>query len=85
MLLNMQAKVDKGPRMIDMDILLFGEECCSTDQLSLPHPGICRRKFVLVPLLELAPDAVSPVDHRRYDQCLAELNDPSQKVEAYHG
>lgn len=84
-LINKYEKVNKGPRMIDMDILLYHGECREGDALALPHPGICRRKFVLIPLLEIAPEAVSPVDHRRYDEHLAELNDPSQKVEVYRG
>jgi 2-amino-4-hydroxy-6-hydroxymethyldihydropteridine diphosphokinase len=84
-LLNVLPRVNKGPRVIDIDILLFGDECCSTEQLSLPHPAICFRKFVLVPLTEINPNAISPVDQRRYDECLAELNDPLQKVEVYHG
>jgi 2-amino-4-hydroxy-6-hydroxymethyldihydropteridine diphosphokinase len=84
-LMNKYEKVNKGPRTIDMDILLYGDQSCTTDMLTLPHPGICRRKFVLVPLLEIAPDAISPIDGRRYDQYLAELDDPSQIVEVYHG
>jgi 2-amino-4-hydroxy-6-hydroxymethyldihydropteridine diphosphokinase len=84
-LFNMQPRINKGPRVIDLDILLYGDERIDSDRLRLPHPAICRRKFVLVPLLEIEPDAHCPVDRRRYDECLALLNDPSQKVEAYHG
>jgi len=84
-LMNVYQKVNKGPRVIDIDILLYDDQCCTTDELTLPHPGICRRKFVLVPLLELAPAAASPVDRRPYSQYLAELDDPSQTVETYHG
>ena len=68
--------------MIDLDILFYGDEHIDSDQLQLPHPAICRRKFVLMPLLEIEPDALCPVDHRSYDECLALLNDPSQKVES---
>ena len=84
-LFNMQPRTNKGPRVIDLDILLYGGEQIDSDQLQLPHPAICRRKFVLVPLLEIEPDALCPVDQRRYDECLALLNDPSQKVKVYHG
>lgn len=84
-LYNIQPRINKGPRVIDLDILLYGDEHIDSDQLRLPHPSICRRKFVLVPLLEIEPDALCPVDHRRYDECLELLNDPSQKVEVYHG
>lgn len=84
-LFNLQPRINKGPRVIDLDILLYGDEHIDSDRLQLPHPAICRRKFVLVPLLEIEPDALCPVDQRRYDECLALLNDPSQQVEAYHG
>jgi len=84
-LFNRQPRINKGPRVIDLDILLYGDEHIDSDLLQIPHPAICRRKFVLVPLLEIEPDVLCPVDHRRYDECLALLNDPSQKVEVYHG
>lgn len=49
-----------GPRTIDIDILLYGNEVINTDNLIVPHPGIRFRAFVLVPLLELAPDIRLP-------------------------
>lgn len=84
-LFNAHPRVNKGPRVIDLDILLYGEERIDSNRLQVPHPSICRRKFVLVPLLEIEPNAICPIDRRRFDECLALLNDPSQKVEAYHG
>jgi 2-amino-4-hydroxy-6-hydroxymethyldihydropteridine diphosphokinase len=45
-----------GPREIDVDILLFGDERVSTAGLEIPHPGLRERDFVRVPLLELRPD-----------------------------
>jgi 2-amino-4-hydroxy-6-hydroxymethyldihydropteridine diphosphokinase len=51
-----------GPRHIDIDILVHGDVVCSEPGLELPHPGIPSRPFVLVPLLELDPDAVNPAD-----------------------
>lgn len=44
-----------GPRVIDLDLLLFGEEQCATADCSVPHPRLLRRAFVLVPLLDVAP------------------------------
>ncbi|MFU8821647.1 MAG: 2-amino-4-hydroxy-6-hydroxymethyldihydropteridine diphosphokinase [Gammaproteobacteria bacterium] len=44
-----------GPRTLDLDLLLYGALCLDEDDLSLPHPGLAERAFVLVPLLELAP------------------------------
>ena len=44
-----------GPRTIDLDILLFGDECINLPQLTIPHPGLHERNFVLYPLQEIAP------------------------------
>ena len=49
-----------GPRILDLDILLFGEECINQPQLQVPHPGLHERNFVLYPLHEIAPDLVIP-------------------------
>jgi 2-amino-4-hydroxy-6-hydroxymethyldihydropteridine diphosphokinase len=49
-----------GPRPIDLDLLLLGEIELSTERLTLPHPGITSRRFVLVPLLELDPELSLP-------------------------
>lgn len=45
-----------GPRLIDVDILLLGEERISSPELTIPHPEMLRRQFVLVPLAEIAPE-----------------------------
>ena len=45
-----------GPRMLDLDIIAYGEESLSTPDLTLPHPRLFERAFVLVPLAEIAPD-----------------------------
>lgn len=47
--------VPKGPRLIDLDILLFGDETIDTQELQVPHPRMLLRRFVLVPLAEIAP------------------------------
>lgn len=49
-----------GPRTIDLDLLLFGDEIIEEDDLRVPHPEIIRRSFVLVPLVELDPRLVHP-------------------------
>jgi 2-amino-4-hydroxy-6-hydroxymethyldihydropteridine diphosphokinase len=54
--------VRHGPRPIDVDILVLGEETYADDGLRVPHPEIANRRFVLVPLLELAPDLIIPGD-----------------------
>ena len=50
--------VAKGPRLIDIDILLYGSETIDTPELHVPHPRMHLRRFVLVPLAEIAPKAV---------------------------
>ena len=49
-----------GPRVIDLDLLAYGEERCAGPQLTLPHPGIAERQFVLQPWREIAPEYVVP-------------------------
>lgn len=56
--------VPKGPRAIDVDLLLVGEELHHSAELTVPHPGLSERAFVLLPMLELAPDLSDPRDGR---------------------
>lgn len=49
-----------GPRLIDLDLLMVGRETRSTETLTLPHPGIAERDFVLYPLADIAPDLEVP-------------------------
>ena len=50
-----------GPRLIDLDILFYGQRILETERLTLPHPRLHERAFVLVPLHEIAPDFIHPV------------------------
>lgn len=50
----------KGPRLMDLDILLFGDETIATPDLQVPHPRMLQRNFVLVPLVEIAPSLRHP-------------------------
>ncbi len=68
-----------GPRVIDLDLLLYDGEVISTPELVLPHPELHRRAFVLAPLAEIAPDAWHPVLEKSAAQLLAEL-DPADRV-----
>jgi 2-amino-4-hydroxy-6-hydroxymethyldihydropteridine diphosphokinase len=52
--------VPRGPRLIDIDILLYGQETIKTAELQVPHPRMHLRRFVLVPLAEIAPDLKHP-------------------------
>ncbi|HHW60539.1 MAG TPA: 2-amino-4-hydroxy-6-hydroxymethyldihydropteridine diphosphokinase [Syntrophomonadaceae bacterium] len=55
-----QRKEKWGPRIIDLDILLYGEQTVDEPELKVPHPYLCERLFVLIPLLEINPDIVLP-------------------------
>ena len=56
-----------GPRTLDLDILLYNNKQSQSSRLTLPHPGLCDRAFVLYPLYECAPDLVLPDGQRVYD------------------
>jgi 2-amino-4-hydroxy-6-hydroxymethyldihydropteridine diphosphokinase len=70
-----------SPRPLDVDLLLLGDLELSTDRLTLPHPEVTSRRFVLAPLLELDPDLALP-DGTRLAQALASLG-PGQRVERW--
>lgn len=56
-----QRIVDKGPRNIDIDVLLFGQRVIVSEKLTVPHPRMLERRFVLEPLLELSPALQHPL------------------------
>jgi 2-amino-4-hydroxy-6-hydroxymethyldihydropteridine diphosphokinase len=64
-----------GPRTADLDILLYGNQVVNQPGLAIPHPRMAVRKFVLTPLVEIAPDAINPQLQRTATQLLDELND----------
>ncbi len=61
----------KGPRVIDLDLLLMDDVILQTDELTLPHPAMAERRFVLEPLAEIAPAMVDPVSGRTVWEMLA--------------
>lgn len=60
-----------GPREIDIDLLYYGDAVISTNRLTVPHPEIVTRRFVLIPLAELDSDFIDPVRHRSIGELLA--------------
>ena len=64
-----------APRIIDIDILFYNDEIVSSDDLIIPHPLLQFRRFVLIPLNELAPEFLHPVLHKTVGQLLAACTD----------
>ena len=58
---NRQMELSQGPRTLDLDLLLYEDRILVTPQLTLPHPSLHQRRFVLAPLAEIAPDLRHPV------------------------
>lgn len=65
--------VAKGPRVIDLDLILFGQVVMRTACLILPHPAMRERRFVLEPLVEIAPEMVDPITGKKLAELLADL------------
>lgn len=73
----------KGPRTIDIDILLYGGAIVDTAELTVPHPRMSERRFVLGPLAELAPELRHPITRRTVREMLAAA--PQQQLRRYAG
>ncbi|MGO8932571.1 MAG: 2-amino-4-hydroxy-6-hydroxymethyldihydropteridine diphosphokinase [Terracidiphilus sp.] len=67
------AALPNGPRTLDLDLLLYADLVLSEFDLEIPHPRLARRAFVLIPLVEIAPNAVDPRSGLTASQLLANL------------
>ena len=76
--LGRERTIPKGPRTIDIDILLYGDLVLASDVLTLPHPRIFERRFVLEPLHEIAPALRLPGSGKTVQEALHELRHPAQ-------
>ena len=72
--LGRRPTVRYGPRVIDLDILLYDDLCLDTPDLVIPHPRMHERAFVLVPLADLAPDAWHPCQKQRIRDLAAQVD-----------
>ena len=73
-------RIPRGPRVIDIDILLIGSAVIDTPRLTIPHPRMLERRFVLEPLLEIAPALLHPVTKRPLRDYLSQVKAQKLRV-----
>ena len=78
--LGRKRDVPMGPRTIDLDLLIFKDQQLNTEFLTVPHPRLHLRRFVLVPLNELVPKLVHPVLEKPVSELLSQIKDRSNVV-----
>ena len=75
--LGRKRDIHLGPRTIDLDLLIFRDQQLESEFLTVPHPRLAQRRFVLVPLNELVPSLVHPVLQKPISELLAQTKDRS--------
>jgi 2-amino-4-hydroxy-6-hydroxymethyldihydropteridine diphosphokinase len=76
--LGRERRMPRGPRTIDIDILFYGSEIIRAPELEIPHPRMAQRRFVLVPMAEIAPQFRHPVLQKTIAELLASTSDRSE-------
>ena len=77
MALGRKREIPLGPRIIDIDIIYFNDEIINSSNLTIPHPSMAQRKFVLMPLTEIAPAFIHPILLKTNEVLLKESGDSS--------
>lgn len=72
--LGRKREIPWGPRSIDIDVLLYGNKVMEDPDLIIPHPHLTERRFVLIPLSEIAPSLIHPVMGKSIEDILSELS-----------
>ncbi|MFW2331086.1 MAG: 2-amino-4-hydroxy-6-hydroxymethyldihydropteridine diphosphokinase [Nitrospinota bacterium] len=78
--LGREKNIRYGPRVIDIDILLYGSYKIESSELTIPHAKLQKRRFALIPLVELEPDLVDPDSNKRLSEILSLIVTSSQRV-----
>lgn len=76
-IMGREHAIQKGPRCIDIDILLAENRVVQTDKLQIPHPELAKRNFVLVPLMEISPNTVHPLIQKKIKELCRNCQDTS--------
>ena len=74
-----------GPRIIDLDILLFGQDIINRDTLKVPHPMMHMRRFVMAPMAEIAPDLIHPILGKSMVELLRAIPGDDQVIKRVEG
>ncbi|SFD73674.1 2-amino-4-hydroxy-6-hydroxymethyldihydropteridinediphosphokinase [Lentibacillus persicus] len=77
--LGRERDIRFGPRTVDLDILIYNQENRETEQLTIPHPRMLERAFVLIPLREIAPELSLPSAHKTVSDYIEELQESDIK------
>ena len=72
-----------GPRILDLDIILFDDAVINSENLTIPHPRMHKRRFVLKPICDIDADIIHPVFHRTMQSLLEDLDAKDQRITEY--